>query len=378
MVETLSVSVVSCWSHFVSLFWLVFGFLWTCLDFLTSIIPCQSSGLITLGLCLVSFAEGTTGDPVFDGAWTSRLQQGWNDPVRSMSVCSVGVMSLDCGCPALCAPCTSGPTWYPDKHFQNRLHLSSSHVWLRKKFLRVGEASNPGPPLAISCINPSGMAGKVTQALDLPRGIINVSESHLSAVSMPPTLQQFRRQASDSNRQLWISPGAAVPLRPRSDFTGVWSGVLQLSDVRCHPLSLHWENDEHSLGRVHVSKFYCGETSVVGAVLYGWAPSPSWPSARKATAAILSQLTREVVLGLQGPRFICGDMNGEDVHFSEFAIWESLGWVDCRSCSKVDPKQHPCPLIEGKLGLIACTSHLNWQSTLNLQLCSLPLLIMTP
>ena len=222
-------------SHLYMILMLVLSLLRWCLDFLLSINPRHGSCWVTLGFCVVSFAEGASGDLVFDATWTSRFLQGWTFPVCSSLSNQVCSAPLDCGFPACLVT-----DWTLDfgNSYQNRPYHSRSPVWLIENFQRFGEASNPGPPLAISCINPSGLAGKVTQALDLPRGIVNVSETHLSAVSMPYTIQQLRSQASASHRQLWISPGAAVSVRPRSESVGTWSGVLQFADVRCHPLSL--------------------------------------------------------------------------------------------------------------------------------------------
>ena len=97
-----------------------------------------------------------------------------------------------------------------------------------------------------------------------------------------------------------------------------------------------------------MSKFVLGDTSLIGVVVYGWSSSPSWPSARKATAAALSQITREIVLGLQGPRFICGDMNGEDAQLPEFAVWESMGWVELQTLNHHRCHKPPCNTYRGK------------------------------
>ena len=121
--------------------------------------------------------------------------------------------------------------------------------------------------------------GKEKLLYDLPRGITCVAETHLASPSMSASCSAFRHFAHQDNRSLRLLPGAAVPLRPRSSVTGVWSGVMQLSDLPCHRLQLHWPQDEFKLGRVQTASFRYGDLSIFGAIIYGWSPGPTWPKA---------------------------------------------------------------------------------------------------
>ena len=293
--------------------------------------------LVPGGMCLALHSHSpvaTLSHDDFDlQPWSSRKFVSW-------TYCSTGLSKMNCGC-RLCLglPFQSG-------------FVSVSNVRPSLTFLPpvsqfpIGEAANPGPTLAISTVNPSGVSGKESILMDLPLGIINVNETHLSAVSMPGILKNLRHLATAQQRRLRISAGSPVALRPQSLTVGVWSGVLQLSDLGCVPLTFPWANSEHRLGRVQVSKFFWKAGVIVGATVYGWPTSPSWPSAHKATGSLLSQLTHEIVHGLQGPRFICGDFNGTD--FVDFDLWISCGWVEIQSLWEHISGQSPTPTYKGK------------------------------
>ena len=139
----------------------------------------------------------------------------------------------------------------------------------------VGEASNPGPPLAISFANPTGIRSKELTCYNLPRGILNFAETHLALPGIKAVCRTLRRFADGDHRRLWLVPGEPVPLRARSLSTGVWSGVFQFSDVPAHRAHMHLPGGELALGRVQVSFFDLGSFYITGAVLYGWSPGPT-------------------------------------------------------------------------------------------------------
>ena len=256
--------------------------------------------------------------------------------------CSICEGWTDCGCYS--PPCYPFQSVCCIDGLRNFCCLAQPHLG----FYPFGEALNPGPTMAITCVNPSGVAGKEAHLLDLPLGIVNVSETHLSAVSMPTVLKTIRLSAQTQQRRLHVSAGAPVALRPQSLSVGTWSGVLQLSDLGCVPVLMPWENHEYVLGRAHTSKFFWKSGVVVGSVVYGWPTSPSWPSAHKATASLLAQLTREIVHGLRGPRYICGDFNGDETHFVDFDLWTSAGWIEIQTLWENISGHAPAPTYKGK------------------------------
>ena len=206
--------------------------------------------------------------------------------------------------------------------------FSVAHHHFSTDLLRVGEASNPGPPCAIHFANPTGMRGKEGILLELEGGIINVAESHLTEDGIRSCTKTLKYLGSQQNRLLRVLPGAPVPLRTGCRTTGVHSGVMQFSDLAGHSMSLPWQNGEHTLGRVHVSCFVWNQMAIQGAVLYAWSPGPTWPQARSATRALLDQLTEQLVLGGDGPRYIAGDFNGDASHYPVLLQWEALGWCE--------------------------------------------------
>ena len=199
------------------------------------------------------------------------------------------------------------------------------------RLLRVGEAQNPGPSCAIHLANPTGLRGKEGHLLALPGGILNVAESHLTAEGIRSSTRTLKSLANQQHRRLRVLPGAPVALRTGCRSTGVHSGVLQASDLPGHSLTLPWQNGEHALGRVQVSKFAWNQMSLQGAVLYAWSPGPTWPQARAATRALLDQLTTQFILGSDGPRFVSGDFNGDSSHYPVLLQWEHLGWREIQT-----------------------------------------------
>ena len=211
-------------------------------------------------------------------------------------------------------------------------------------FVPWGEALNPGPPLAINLANPTGIRGKEQYLLDLPRGITCVAETHLATPGIASSCRYMRSLAKQDQRCLRLLPGAAVPLRARSLTTGVWSGVMQLSDLPCHKLEMHWPNGEHSLGRVQTANFRMGNVLIQGTVLYGWSPGPTWP---RAHHDLLRHLSTEVVHGTNGLRFICGDFNGDELKLPEMDDWLRAGWQEVQTLHARLTGDGPYPTCKG-------------------------------
>ena len=212
-------------------------------------------------------------------------------------------------------------------------------------FVPWGEALNPGPSLAINLTNPTGVRGKEQHLFDLPRGITCVAETHLAASGIASACGTLRSLAKQGHRCLRLLPGAPVPLRARSLTTGVWSGVMQFSDLPCHRLQMHWPNDEYSLGRVQT--FRIGDVLIQGTVLYGWSPGPTWPRAHQATRDLLQHLSQEVVHGASGFRFISGDFNGDELKFPELDDWQRAGWQEVQDLQYRLTGDGPYPTCKG-------------------------------
>ena len=174
-----------------------------------------------------------------------------------------------------------------------------------------------------------------------------MAETHLAAPGVSASCGTFRRLAKEDHRYLRLRPGASVPLRARSTTTGVWSGVLQFSDLPCHRLQLHWPNNEYGLGRVQTASFRMGDLLIQGTVLYGWSPGPTWPQAHRATRDLLQHLTQEIIHGSSGFRFVCGDFNGDEKKLPELNDWIRAGWQEVQDLHYSSTGEGPFPTCKG-------------------------------
>ena len=204
---------------------------------------------------------------------------------------------------------------------------------------RIGEASHPGPEQDTSTVwlgttNPSGLRNKEWLYGTLPYGVWNVSETHLSEVGQRSARQQVGKINREHGRNLHLLCGAATPLRARSAEAGNWTGVAVISDLVPRPISIFWPQQEYDHCRVQLYQVWHGPMPITGANLYLWPSGPTWPRAKEASKALLTTLTKELVISRNGPRYICGDMN-MDIHQSEFAeVWKSHGWIDAQQWSE--------------------------------------------
>ena len=271
----------------------------------------------------------------------------WASPCRSCAMTDVLTSPRRLDFPSeVCVPGSVHHSiwWHLNSVFRMFPFHSGCHRW--------GEARHPGPEgntsFSISFSNPSGVAGKELHLLDLPPGILTFAETHLSAVSQPKALRTIRSHAAHLDRRLRVLPGASVPLRPHSLTAGVWAGMLHLADTGCHLLTLPWPDGEPQLGRVITSKFFVGNSAVVGCTVYGWPTSPSWPRAKLMTASMLNQVTENMILNSHGMRFVSGDFNGTDLDFPILDVWASHGWIELQALFQLRTGTPICPTCKGK------------------------------
>ena len=194
---------------------------------------------------------------------------------------------------------------------------------------RIGEASHPGPPLIIGTANPSGINGRQESFAALPNGIWSVSETHATE-SVYRSFKQALGSAADRSRKLRTVHGAFASLRARSQTTGAWTGVMNVSAYPCRQLNVQWRGLEYTSGRALVSQFLVGDHHITGATIYGVPPSSAYNQPLQTTAQILQTITQEVVYGHSGMRFVAGDMNCGPHDLSIFRCWERLGWVEAQ------------------------------------------------
>lgn len=195
---------------------------------------------------------------------------------------------------------------------------------------RFGEALHPGPSFWLGTTNPSGVAGKERQLAEVPPGIWGVTETHLSGVTQKASIRRIGQIGREQGRELYCVPGAPLPLRARSTSAGIWSGVMTLTDWISKPIACHWEHGEYGLGRVQVVQSFYGPTSVLGATIYGWPTSPTWPHALRDTNVLFDNVVREVGLSRGGPRYIMGDFNHDLALLRGWEVLQRAGWKDAQ------------------------------------------------
>jgi len=214
--------------------------------------------------------------------------------------------------------------------FLNLFLLADTFVGQSKGSIRFGEAQHPGPSFWIGTVNPSGMVGKELQLAELPEGIWGITETHLSGVNQKVTIRKLQHEARSQGRELQCVPGAPLPIRARSSSAGTWSGVMTVSDWISKPVTCVWPHGEYNVGRVQVVQSSYGPFSVLGATMYGWPKSPTWPNALRDTNLLFDSLVSEIGMSRGGPRYIVGDFNHDLDALRGWAVLRHAGWRDAQ------------------------------------------------
>ena len=196
--------------------------------------------------------------------------------------------------------------------------------------IRFGEALHPGPSLWIGTANPSRVTGKERQLAELPSGIWGITETHLSGVNQKASIRRIQHEARVHGRELHCVPGAPLPIRARSSTVGTWAGVITLSDCISRSVTCQWPNGEFNLGRAQVVHSCYGPFSVMGATVYGWPKSPTWPNALRDTNVLFDTVVKEIGLSRGGPRYIVGDFNHDLSTLRGWEVLQRAGWKDAQ------------------------------------------------
>ena len=180
---------------------------------------------------------------------------------------------------------------------------------------RQGEATNPGPceaspGLAIGALNPTGLMHKSAFLADLPHGdqaIWEVSETHLTQLGV----KKFRGEQAFNHSPYAFHPGAPAPhlSRALNSIGGKQVGTGFLTTMPTRPITHSWPSEVWESCRVLSHTFRYGDQWIHGAVFYGPARGAETVATRQEADQLLSHLTPQIVFGLHGKRFICGDFN---------------------------------------------------------------------
>lgn len=205
---------------------------------------------------------------------------------------------------------------------------------------RIGEAKNPGPTPAshhslthLGCLNPTGIMGKGAIISQLPgegcQQVWGVSETHLTA----PGITKFRQELRFHAPHLQFR--ASHPAPPKSAgikaIGGQAKGVGFLSSAPCRPNAHNGQLEQWDTARLMGCSFLLGHRWVHGGVAYGYAYKAVTKQVQQDTEALLTSLTRQVVEGTAGPRFLMGDWNQLKHDLDTPRQWEKQGWVEVQA-----------------------------------------------
>ena len=231
-----------------------------------------------------------------------------------------------------------------DCDFRSGVH-SGDALWIHQETLppsdaptswllgtRLGEASHPGPAaeLLLGCSNPSGLRGKESVAISHGPGIWSFSETHLSEITQRSTAKTLRFLAREQGRQVRLHFGAPAPLRSRSEWAGMHTGVLCMSDFKSKTLQIDWPDDLWTSGRITASQHFVGQNTITVISIYGFPKGPTWPQAKQMMNEILEFLTKTFIYGFGGLIAIVGDFNFSPLELEHFQLWRSLGWISAQ------------------------------------------------
>ena len=198
------------------------------------------------------------------------------------------------------------------------------------KFMRLGEASNPGP--IFGCLNPTGMMGKGDVISQLPQpSTWAVQETHLTSMG----ISKFKSELKWNDCQLKMIHGAPAP--PKNDglntLGGKHTGVCFLSSYPCRSIQHEWTQSAFETARVQTAASFVEGHWVSMGTAYGYAKSWSI-ELQQETNKLLEGLTSRIVEGATGFRIISGDWNLNRDCIAQADYWESLGWCEIQEVAQ--------------------------------------------
>ena len=195
-----------------------------------------------------------------------------------------------------------------------------------RKFIRIGEASVPGPvgSFRVSTINPTKLHGRVSDVVNLQHDICTTAENSVTIDAQHIIHGQFKKAGVNS---LWGEP---VPVLADNAGTirGKAAGVSIHTPLPLHPCGIDLPSDIQKSSRlldgiVHLSSHVACHVGVIYA--------PPHNDTYASPSAILNRLTfaaAERAVSFKGPAFLSGDWN---VELENAAVWPFLrerGWID--------------------------------------------------
>ena len=226
--------------------------------------------------------------------------------------------------------------------------------------IRVGEASNPGPPvsssndlprlpgLTLGALNPTGIIRKSSNLFDLPsreHAIWGICETHLTSTG----IAKFKAELGSHQTAMRFYPGAPAPHRSSASASigGTHTGTAFVTDLSTRRLQPMWSHEEWFSARFCMHTFLYNQTWIHGAVVYGHAFRATTTQVKEDTDKLLALATSRIVFHSTGCRFIMGDFN-QDSDLPQVQIWRDKGWKEIQELMNQQTGKEILPTCKGK------------------------------
>lgn len=201
--------------------------------------------------------------------------------------------------------------------------------------IRIGEASNPGPPGAsfhLGTVNPTGLIGKGEVVSQLPRGAWGMTETHLTV----PGVRRFRDELSFVTPQWHFHATDHAPLTSTAMgcVGGKAVGVGLLSSFPSRNLQCEFDAATRKEARIHASAVCVNGIWIKIGTFYGYAYHALYTEVQNKSDALLSKLIDRVVFKSHGPRVICGDFNQSYDALPQIQVLLNAGFVELQQFAK--------------------------------------------
>eukprot|EP00438_Fugacium_kawagutii_P026490 Skav202801 [mRNA] locus=scaffold326:826914:834457:- [translate_table: standard] len=212
---------------------------------------------------------------------------------------------------------------------------------------RVGEAANPGPPVAtFGVCDPTGISSKLDVISNLEGDSWVIAETHLTRLG----LEKFNRGLK-ALRSPYQSAVAGAPCKPtKSDDTGEYSGVMLIHRGPARALQHSFPKDHYASGRIQIAGMLVHNVWIQVAMIYGVPKSAKHQLPSYQTDCLLQSLVDRLSAS-SGPRILCGDVNHTEEELSQLRRLRSMGFREIQEVASFKFGQAERPTTRGSAKL---------------------------